>query len=218
MQEVRVVTFAVGEAFEQMAALTMPRAEKVLGLPIEVIKDGKPEDTFTRKMKLLQEAPGPVLCIDVDMVFCSWDWSSLKQEEFNAVLDHGLETWAGGNLAKIGVDAGTSVNGGLWLANAKHVQVFELAERLMNGALNDYFLKMGDQTSLNKALQTLETPVHVLPRDFNYLVPPGAKLRDVPRSARVVHLVGNSVGPNEIYLPWKKLQRVKEALDAFPPR
>lgn len=209
----RIVTLAIGELFEQMASITMPIAEQHLGQKVEILSAPAGSDPFLFKMRLLRDSKEyPLLCIDADMVFLSWDWSAFDLTKFNGVLDYNLESWAGGTLRDIGVDATRSINGGMWMALPEHIPVFERAVELMEGQLANHFLNLHDQTALNLALQEAGTEVHMLPLSFNHQVSPRHKLSDVPENTRVVHLVGNSVGPGEKYNMVKKLERVKEAI------
>lgn len=202
----RILTVVMGELYEEMAAITIPLAEKQLGQRVEIIRIPPGSDIFLLKMRLLRDSKEyPLLVIDSDMVFRSWDWSAFDLGKFNAVLDYPLPTWAEGTMRDVGVDAHRAINGGLWLASKEHVPVFERTQELMEGELSSYFLKMGDQTSLNRALQESETEIHYLPTSFNFQVSPRDKLSDVPEDARVIHLVDSA----------RKLERVKKAVQCL---
>lgn len=218
--DVRVIVFVSGPEFEEMASLTMPRAEQVLGTSVERIST--PPDSYMPSERLRYmstvEHDDPILLIDADMVFRSWDWAPFKIDQFNGVLDYTLEGWAGGNLRQqLGLDATKAINGGMWLATRRFARTFNHSEALRKELVRqDYFLRMGDQIALNMALQQHHVPINYIPNEYNIQVSPVMPLDEVPEDARVVHLVGNSVAPGETYNPKRKLERVKEALDVFP--
>lgn len=215
--EIRVVTFVGGQEFEEMADLTMPQAERILGKPVERIEVPKNRDVFDLKLKYLSTVDhnDPVLCIDTDMIFLDWDWTLLRFDEFNGVPDYPLLSWAGAPLKRdLDLDASKAINGGLWLASRKQLHVFEVAAKKYKDLVRqDYQLRLGDQTALNWALQKTQTHIHYLPTTYNYQLPPGVPPKHVRKGVHVVHVVGNSVGPGEARDNQKKLSRLKEAFE-----
>lgn len=199
---------AVGEPHRRMAELTLPRAEKYLGLSIELLTEGDP---FVLKLTLLERTNRPVFFIDADAVVRSWSWESFQSDSFNAVHDYPVRTWAKELSEFFPLDR--CINSGVWLASKKHRDVFLHALKLMNTEFAGYQLQLGDQTALNRALHLAGMELNLLPIEYNYQLPPYMALESVPADAKVVHLVGDSFDSAN---PEKKLDRVRKVVDAFP--
>lgn len=205
-----------GPEFEQMLDISKPRAERCLGLPIEVLRPEPEEDLWVFKMSLLAKLQRPVLCLDTDLLFFDWDWSEFRWEMFNAALDLPLLKWNTGvrELNKY-YDTRRGINGGMWYSpyNDEHLRVFHCAKNFILYESKSCKFALGDQTALNAALYRLQTPVHHLPYTFNFQTLKGQQF---PSDLKVIHVIGDTVNtdngkprPDLKLLRFKKLAELK---------
>lgn len=205
-----VFMIAKGEAHLKMAALTKPRAEKLLDTSITLIE---PEgDPYFEKLSLFNLVPphSRVLFIDCDLVLFRWDWSPFNLDKFNAVFDKMHPSWPGTReIIRRMPKHPTTANTGLWFAPATMSSVFEEA-KVIYEEQKDFPYRLGDQTPLNVALQKNNIRVHWLPTYFNHQLSPRPTRPDAapPKHCIGVHLVGSDAE--------KKLERVETYVKKYP--
>lgn len=231
-QDVDVFMIAIGDDHQAMAASTVPRVEKVLGLPVNLITEGDP---FAVKLSLLEDAKRPVLFIDCDLLLLGWDWDAFDPTCFNAAPDMMHPSWPGTAAIRSLLPNPKlhTFNSGLWLAPPSCKPLFRFASELGNGPLRDIPYKLGDQTPLNVAIQQVSARTNTLPQKFNWQL--HKKTRPdppPPNGALGVHLVGGTfegdtsskrdrvlsyckkhdpMKRNDLLLNWAKLQMPEDA-------
>lgn len=215
---IQAIAFVQGLEYARMAAFSMPRASAVLGQEVKLVHVSAGEDLWLSKLAAIEKFESSLLCIDVDLVFCGWDWSHFKYQ-FCAVSDYPLSKWRHGarEIEKL-YPVKTAVNGGLWYAPFTHEvrNMFRKARELLP-ELSKHKYAFGDQAALNKAIHELQLPVHFLPTSFNHQVPPNAPLK-LPAGTHVGHAIGQSFlvdgAPPNLRA---KSDRLVSLLDQNPP-
>ena len=216
----KAIAFVQGPQYSRMAEHTLPRASEVLSMNV-ILREVPPERNlwFDKLYAIEESIDEPVLCFDVDLVFCNWDWSALHPLQFNAVLDYPLPTWRhGAKFFNTLYPVERAINAGLWYAPPSNEvrAVFKRARELLE-ELKDFRYPFGDQTALNKAIHESGLEVNLLPNSYNWQVAPKKPLL-LPPGTHVGHAIGDSFAidgePNN--LP-RKLSRVLEMLRLNPP-
>lgn len=188
----QAVAFVQGLEYARMAACSIPRASSVLGQEVKLIHLPPEENLWLAKLSVIEEFCAPVLCIDVDLVFCNWDWRDFR-EEFCTVVDYPLAKWRHGarEIEKL-YPVSTAVNGGLWYAPYSNEvrSMFKTARELFP-ELSKHRYAFGDQAALNKAIHDCKLSVHLLPESYNHQVPMNAPPK-LPPGTHVGHAIGQS--------------------------
>jgi hypothetical protein len=189
----QAVAFVQGLEYARMAAYSMPRASTVLGQEVQLVHVPPGEDLWLAKLSVIEEFCTPVLCLDVDLVLCNWDWSKFKLDRFNAVVDYPMIKWRhGARIIKEHYPVETSVNGGLWYApyTGEVRAMFKRARELLV-ELKDFRYAFGDQAALNKAIHECRLPVNFLPLSFNHQVLMNSA-KKLPPGTHVGHAIGQA--------------------------
>lgn len=203
---------AQGDEFQAIAALTRPRAERALGVPVELVTSFS--DITEAKLQQLEGATDDehVMLLDADLVFFGWDWHAILPGHFNAAPDMLHPSWPGTKaiIDKMPFPKEPTLNTGLWIAPGSLQPVFAHALILARNDLRDFQYRLWDQTPLNVALQQARSPRHYLPAvQFNWQLSPKVQRDPAPaKHTYVVHLIEGT--------PQEKLKRVSEYCERFP--
>lgn len=214
-EKLRAVMLAKGPEYVAMAELTRPRAEKALGVSVELITDI--DDPFDAKLSLLDdvEPDEHVMLLDTDLVFFGWDWNAIVPDKFNAAIDMLHPSWPGTKAITdlMPYPNEPTFNTGLWIAPGSLWDVFHVARHLMHNDLRDFPYRVWDQTPLNLALQQTRAPRNPLhAKRFNWQVSPRGHFDPPPHPITlVVHLIEGTS-------PQSKLERVAKYCKAHPLR
>lgn len=212
---VGIFMIAKGPVHKVMADITQPRAEAVLGRPIQRLW---PEligcqDPWEAKLHLpafaRQSGFDHVLVIDTDIVLNSWDWEPFKPGHFNGVFTW-QESWPETIGMRTLVPAPQPLfNTGMWLAPTTDYicEVMRYACDLFRNELKDFEFKFWEETPLNAALFRYQVPVNCLPAGFNTLHHDAKTLGPMPsKDLHAVHFVEGT----------HKLHRVNRYDVAYP--
>ena len=212
-EKLRAVMVATGEHYQAMAAITLPRAERALGMPVELITDVA--EPYEAKLQLLDGLADDehVLLLDTDLVFFGWDWSPIQPGLFNAAEDMLHPSWPGtaAILKLMPYPKELTFNTGLWIAPGSLQSVFQAALLSARNELKDFPYRLWEQTPLNFALQAFRTPrTWLSAQRFNWQLSPKDHADPAPKKGTlVVHLMEGKT-------PQAKLERVAKYCERFP--
>lgn len=228
-QGLLIVMIAIGEVHQQMARLTKPRVEKVLGLPVLLIEsyndfpDAK--DPFEIKLQLLSKYRRPLVFIDTDVIVFDWRWDLIDPRYPHFAMNEMSPAWPGTRAIQSILMGAPCVNTGVWYAPLHCDELFQIALELKRTELKDFPYALGDQTPLNVALTRWNRREHgwrergwrELPSRFNVQLSPSAVDRPPKVGDLAIHLVGGTIPtPSEQSDPQSKLHRVRAYCEKYP--
>lgn len=220
-QGLLIVMIAIGEVHQQMVALTKPRVERVLGLPVLIIDsyDNFPDakDPFEIKLQLLTKYKRPIVFIDTDVVVFDWRWDLIDPRYPHFALNVMSPAWPGTRAIQSILMGAPCFNTGVWYAPPHCDELFHRALKIKRTELKDFPYALGDQTPLNVALSRTQHVWRELPPRFNVQLPP-AKVDRPPKVGELaIHLVGGTIPtPSEPSDLQSKLRRVRNYCEKYP--
>lgn len=221
-QGLLIVMIAIGPIHQQMALLTKPRVEKILGLPVLVIDSFEQfpdaQDPFEIKLQLLSRYKRPIVFIDTDVVLFRWRWDYIDPRYPHFALNRMSDAWPGTKAIRSLLHGSPCVNTGVWYAPVSSASLFQEALRIKRTSLKDFPYALGDQTPLNVALMRVPSNSwRILPNSFNVQLPPTHIDRPPQIEDLAIHLVGGTIPtPSESADPETKLRRVKNYCEKYP--
>lgn len=146
----KAVTIIQGQAWEELAALTLPAFTRHTGLTPEIIRPEATADPYLLKLQILKLHPDQrVLFFDVDLIWLSEPRDSLE--------DEGVFLIAQAQRMR-------GVNSGVWVADQHHAAMFERAEQLYREGLRT----RGDEGALMAAMKELQPEYRWLLPEMNW--------------------------------------------------
>jgi hypothetical protein len=182
------VTIAVGEQYERLAEAAAQSCERYTGLRTQIIRKTPGESSPARyKLQLLRQFPGQtILYYDADARFLRpWDVSPYENQPWPVVVLDWPSDARDEDCERYSIDRGRYFASGFWIANGRHVEVWQDAHRLAVAA--DYATAFKyEQTALNVAIQRANLPVTILDRRYWWI----AREADPPPTDTIVVAMG----------------------------
>ena len=159
------------------------------------------ERNYAAKLQLANiPQKGSVVFFDADLWFMKdTDLSQFDdREEFFAVKDcdghpYNCENWPDGfsykDCKNLDMDATKYFNGGFMIFNRRHKEIFENALNHMRTRPED-FTDFGEQSAVNYAVQNSNTPLELLPVNYNCMVGGSIDIEDLCDDPYAVHAAG----------------------------
>lgn len=205
-----ICTIAIGDVYQQIAKITVPRMERLIGAPVRILSEPHPNPLMF-KLDLLKHTDAEhLLFIDVDIVLHAWDWAPFEPEKFNAVVCYSsLFPDILQSLRQHIPAPAPLFNSGFWLAPKSVQPVFQLAKDIAENELNTFKFQFNEETPLNLALHRTGFPCNELPEKYNNLQHIWKIVQPVAATDTIgMHLLSGN--------PLKKLARIKRYCERYP--